>query len=116
MKAADAKGMFLAAWRIFAADVKEPTPEHRFHPTRRFRFDYAWPDDGVRVAVEIDGGGFVGGRHNRPLGMEKDHEKMNLAVRMGWKVLRFTPRMLKRDPGGCVETVLDAMGAFNNGD
>lgn len=37
--------------------------EHRFHPVRKWRFDAAFP---VRkIAVEIDGGVFVQGRHMR---------------------------------------------------
>jgi hypothetical protein len=60
--------------------------EHRFHPTRRWRFDYAWP--ALRVALEIDGGSGGYGRHSRPGGMRADHEKLNTAAAMGWRVLR----------------------------
>lgn len=60
--------------------------EYRFHPTRRWRFDYAWPEH--HVALEIDGGSGGYGRHSRPGGMRADHEKLNTATAMGWKVLR----------------------------
>jgi hypothetical protein len=60
--------------------------EHRFHPTRRWRFDFAWPDH--RVAIEIDGASGSYGRHSRPGGMRADHEKLNTAAVMGWRVLR----------------------------
>ena len=64
--------------------------EHKFLDTRRFRFDFANP--ALKLAVEIDGGAWIGGRHTRGLGIESDHEKQNLAVLAGWRVLRFTPR------------------------
>lgn len=60
--------------------------EHRFHPVRRWRFDYAWP--AYRVAIEIDGASGSYGRHSRPGGMRADHEKLNTAAVMGWRVLR----------------------------
>ena len=61
-------------------------PEFRFHPTRRWRFDYAWPAQ--RVALELDGGSAIFGRHSRPGGMRADFEKLNTAAVMGWTVLR----------------------------
>jgi very-short-patch-repair endonuclease len=62
--------------------------EFRFHKTRRWRFDFAWPD--YMVAVEVDGGIYIGGRHNRGQGFKKDCEKQNAAVLDGWRVLHFT--------------------------
>lgn len=65
-----------------------PVTEYRFHATRKWRFDIAWPS--IKVAVEIEGGTWVSGRHNRGTGFESDCEKYNAAVIDGWKVLRFT--------------------------
>lgn len=69
-----------------------PVAEFRFHPTRRWRFDRAWPAH--RVALEIDGGVWTGGRHTRGGGWHKDTEKLNTAASMGWRVLRCTPETL----------------------
>lgn len=66
----------------------EVVKEHVFHHTRRWRFDYAMPD--IKVAIEIDGGVWRFGRHNRPEGYINDMEKLNTAASMGWLVLRFT--------------------------
>ena len=68
-----------------AHNLPEPVRELKFHPVRRWRFDYAWPD--YMVALEVDGGG-AWGRHGRPSGMSKDNEKINTAQTMGWIVLR----------------------------
>jgi hypothetical protein len=65
-----------------------PTPEFRFDQVRRWRFDYAWPE--IMLAVEIEGGTWNIGRHQRPEGFIKDIEKYNAAVLAGWKVLRYT--------------------------
>ena len=66
--------------------------EYVFAPPRKWRFDFAWPQ--FQVAVEVEGGSFVGGRHGRGPGFAKDCEKYNTATVMGWRVLRVTPRML----------------------
>lgn len=71
---------------------REPVREYRFHPVRKWRFDYAFPD--LKIAVECDGGVFTGGRHTRPIGYMKDMEKFNAAAEAGWVVLKFTPQQL----------------------
>jgi hypothetical protein len=65
-----------------------PVREYRFHPQRRWRFDFAWPSR--LVALEIDGGKWTRGRHQRPQGSQKDMEKLNNAILMGWRVIRAT--------------------------
>jgi hypothetical protein len=72
--------------------IPEPTPEYRFHPTRKWRFDYAWLSH--KVAVEVEGGVWIRGRHSRGAGMLKDMEKYNRAAAMGWRVFRCTPDTL----------------------
>jgi very-short-patch-repair endonuclease len=72
--------------------LPEPTPEYRFHATRRWRFDYAWPEH--RVALEVDGGVWTGGRHTRGGGWHRDTEKLNAAASLGWRLLRCTPDTL----------------------
>ena len=63
--------------------------EYRFHPVRKWRFDYAIPEH--LVALEVEGGVWIGGRHTSPKGFLGDMEKYNTATTMGWKVLRTTP-------------------------
>lgn len=77
-----------ADWIAAAAEFGLPpfVREFRFHPVRRWRFDYAWPAQ--RVALEVDGASGSYGRHSRPGGMRADHEKLNTATAMGWRVLR----------------------------
>lgn len=69
-----------------------PVVEHRFHTERKWRFDYAWPD--AKVAIEVEGGVWTGGRHTSSAGFIKDIEKYNAAARLGWRVLRCTPKTL----------------------
>ena len=69
--------------------LPEPEFEWRFHPDRKWRFDLAWP--GHRLALEVEGGVWTGGRHSRGKGMKADMEKYNAATLMGWRVLRCVP-------------------------
>lgn len=83
--------------------------EFRFHPARRWRFDFAWPD--LMLAVEIDGGVYSGGRHTRGKGFEADCEKLNASAVRGWTVLRYTAGMLRRpDALADLRAVLESKG------
>lgn len=64
--------------------------EYRFHPNREWQTDYAWPDH--RLAVEIEGGSWIYGRHNRATGFQDDMDKYNALAILGWYLLRFTPQ------------------------
>lgn len=83
--------------QIVAAYFREcglPAPEFewRFHVNRKWRFDLAWP--GNRVAMEVEGGIWTGGRHSRGKGIKADMEKYNTATLMGWRILRCVPAEL----------------------
>lgn len=69
--------------------------EYRFHPDRRWRFDFAWPQEWIMLAVEVEGGIWHQGRHTRGSGFEKDCEKYNEAQLLGWHVLRVTASQVK---------------------
>lgn len=61
---------------------------------RRWRFDFAIPKH--KLAIEIEGGIWITGRHNRGIGYIKDMEKYNHAALLGWRVLRFTPQQINK--------------------
>lgn len=83
--------------------------EHRFHPDRRWRFDFAWPE--VKVAAEVEGGIFSGGAHTRGAHFRSDCEKYNAAAELGWRVFRYTDREIKHgDAAVQLERVLDGQG------
>lgn len=68
--------------------------EFLFHPTRRWRFDYAIIEH--RIAIEVEGGVYTRGRHVRPMGFLGDMEKYNSATLLGWRIFRVTPDDLLR--------------------
>ena len=75
---------------ICRTDLKvECVKEYKFHPTRRWRFDYAIPEH--KIALEVEGGVWTGGRHTSPKGFLGDIEKYNTATLMSWRVFRTTP-------------------------
>ncbi len=72
--------------------IPMPVDELRFAPPRKFRFDYAWPE--YKLALEVEGGVYIQGRHTRGSGFVKDKEKYNIATKLGWRLLRCTPQQL----------------------
>jgi len=72
-----------------------------------WRFDFAWPGPGRRVAVEVEGGVWSDGRHTRGSGFTSDCEKYNAAALLGWCVLRVTGVMI--DDGRALDTIERAL-------
>lgn len=83
-----------AVQQLFMRRVTErtgftPIPEFKFHPFRRWRFDFAIRELGI--AIEVEGGVWTYGRHNRADGFLRDMEKYNAAAARGWRILRCQP-------------------------
>ena len=78
----------VAALRMLRQNgLPEPILQHRFHPTRGWMFDFAWP--GARLALEVEGiSGGAGTRHQRPAGFIHDCDKYLAAATLGWNVIR----------------------------
>jgi rRNA maturation protein Nop10 len=71
--------------------LSEMTPEFIFdeRPTKRlWRVDFVIKD--LRIAIELEGGVWTGGRHTRGSGFIEDCDKYNELALQGWLLLRFT--------------------------
>lgn len=89
-------------FQMRAAGVPEPEWGFRWHPTRQWRADAAWPEQ--RLLLEVEGGvtpyrdrrtgEMRQGRHNTILGYEGDCEKYSEAAIQGFRVIRATRRMV----------------------
>jgi len=84
-----------------------PEREYRFHPVRKWRFDFAFPAE--KLAIEIEGGIWTGGAHNRGLHFQSDAEKYNAAVKLGWRVLRYSTEMVLR-----ADAINDVLAVLNS--
>jgi very-short-patch-repair endonuclease len=65
-----------------------PQRQYRFDPSRKWEADFCWP--ARLLIVEVDGGVFVNGGHNRGKAYTDDRERDAEAMCHGWKVLRVT--------------------------
>lgn len=87
---------------ILAARLEEANLLSLFERQVRFRagFNRKWRFDfyshAHRLAIEVEGGTFSGGRHSRGAGMFRDMEKYNEAVLHNIRVLRFDSIMIIR--------------------
>lgn len=68
--------------------------EYRFHPVRRWRFDFAVP--AWKVAIEYEGLNSEKSGHTTLNGYTSDTEKYNAATSLGWRVIRFTVKNYKK--------------------
>lgn len=99
------------AFQMKAKKLPKPEQEFRFHPDRKWRFDFAWPDH--KVAVEVEGGVFAGGRHNRGSGFVEDTVKYSAAAELGWCVLRYTEKHILN--GEAVQQIERVLAHGDNG-
>lgn len=95
--------------------IPKPDFEYRFHGVRKWRFDISWCGctcagrwkpgicgngclENSKVYLEVQGGIWIGGGHNRGAQMKKDWEKYNTATELGWRPLFVEPRdLLKKE-------------------
>lgn len=92
--------------QLWKAGLMPFCAEYRFYSERRWRFDFAWPDN--LVALEIDGGLYVNGGHNRGSKIIDEHDKFNEAAIMGWTVLRVDPKKVRS--GEALQLIKRALG------
>lgn len=85
--------------QIAMVGLPAPKTEYRFHPSRKWRFDGAYPER--KIAYEVEGGVWSKGRHTRGAGYIEDCVKYNEAVLLGWQLYRFTGSMI--DDGMAVQ-------------
>lgn len=76
-----AEQAFAQAWEARPLKGATMVRELAFHPERKWRFDFAWPD--AKLALEVDGFG----RHQTFAGYREDTHKGNAALLLGWRVL-----------------------------
>lgn len=92
--------------QIKAAGLPLPEQEVVFAPPRKWRFDFLYPDR--KLAVELQGGTWIGGGHSTGQGYQRDCEKANEAALRGIHVLRFTSSDVMT--GGALKTLERALG------
>jgi len=81
---------FYAHWHLLYGNL--PPPERQFpvlNPKtgRFYKLDFAFQTE--LLAVEISGGAWVQGSHNRAGGQAHDYERHNHLTRLGWRVLYY---------------------------
>lgn len=81
---------FALTWH--AIHGPELVREHRFDATRRWRFDFAHLP--TRVAIELEGGIWSNGAHNRGQHFKSDCDKYNEAQWQEWSVFRLATGMV----------------------
>ena len=82
--------MHPAVLRTYGISI--PDAELKFHPKRKWKFDFSWSKQ--KVAVEIHGGVWSNGHHVRGQGFIDDREKVRAAQELGWIVLEYATGMV----------------------
>ena len=96
---------FLAA--LVALDLPKPTQEVVFAKEygRKWRTDFMIAQGTTKIAIEIEGGAFSGGRHTRGVGFVADMQKYNAYSMLGYTLLRFTAEQATKQPIMCAKWI-----------
>ena len=87
--------------------LEQPEVEFKFHHSRKWRSDFAWPEK--KILVEVEGGHYSNGRHVRGKGYSNDCEKYNEASLLGFTLIRVTSDHIKS--GQAIEWISRAISS-----
>jgi len=96
----------LFAFQLDSAGLTGYVREYRAIPGRKFPYDFAFVSE--KILIEIQGGTYMNGAHNRGVGINRDCEKAQLAVIHGWRLLPFDTKQVKS--GAALEVVEKLIG------
>lgn len=77
-----------------AHGLPAPIGEYEFCPGRKWRFDWLFAE--IDLVLEVQGGIFSQGRHTRGAALLKEHEKLNYAAILGYRVMFCTPEDIEK--------------------
>jgi hypothetical protein len=107
----------LLAFQMRCAGLPEPERQLQFIRGRKFTADFAWRaarfTDGLGLVVEVQGGIWRrrDGAHSGGAAIERDIEKLQLALLNGWQVFPVTTDQVKRGEAvQLIELALRAKG------
>jgi very-short-patch-repair endonuclease len=80
--------------------------EHRFHPVRKWRLDFAHVPS--KVGIEIQGGVWNFGRHGRGYGIVQDMEKSNEAIFCGWSIIKLAGTQINSENIEKIKTLIQS--------
>jgi Uncharacterized protein conserved in bacteria len=79
--------------------------EYKLLENRNFRADFAHPDS--KTAIEIQGGIWISGRHNRGSGYTKDCKRTLALIAQGWTVIYLVESMFTQDTFEKIKGIID---------
>lgn len=87
--------------QVYAITGTRGETEYQFDPSRKWRFDVAYPEH--HVALELNGWQ----SHHRRDRMEADNIKLAAAIRLGWRVFFATAKQAKSEAALWISVALE---------
>lgn len=101
---------FQSLWDAYGHGYPAPLAQHymkAYDGTHNMTPDFIWLDE--MVVVELDGGIYSNGGHNRPAGYKRDCKQRNWLTTNGYRVLVFPTGDVNEDAIDVVKQNLDAV-------
>lgn len=81
--------------------------QYAYVPGRKFQADFAFPVQ--KLIVEVDGGIYTRRAHGSVGGIIADMKRTNYAAMHGWRVMRFRPDEISKQPDMIIEQIKIAL-------
>jgi len=97
--------------------LPEPKTEFMFAKElgRKWRCDFYFEHNGIKLAVEKEGGIWTEGRHTRAKGFLEDMKKYNTYSMLGIYLVRFSTQQMEEKRSECIEIIKQVLCEKNIG-
>jgi very-short-patch-repair endonuclease len=89
------------------AKIKGWKRQYSYVPGRKFKADFAFPLQ--KLIVEVDGGVYSRRAHGSIGGIIADMKRSNFAAMNGWRLMRFRPDEITKQPDSVIEQITIAL-------
>ena len=96
---------------LTAAGLEDYTTQYKYVPGRKFSADFAFVEQ--KLIVEVDGGIYSRRAHGSITGIIADMNRSNLAACNGFRVMRFRPDQIKKQPTMVIDLIKAALNYTN---
>lgn len=79
----------------------------KYVPGRKFSADFAFPEQ--KLIVEVDGGIYTRRAHGSVGGIISDMKRTNFAAINGWRVMRYRPDEISKEPDRVIQEITQAL-------
>lgn len=93
--------------KLFKSEGLKPEVQYKYVPGRKFEADFCFVTE--KLIVEVDGGIYSRRAHGSISGIIADMKRTNYAAMNGWRVMRYQPAEITKEPARVIAEIRNAL-------